>query len=465
MLVLPVYKTKSTGLQRPKLLHSKDFQGLMKHALEKSEELVDLVPEALQKRLELVSLQEALRGIHTPADVSDIRRGRERLAFEELFIVQLGLLLERHRQLSASNSDGSKRDMCCITSTRLVAKVKPTLFEKNGGLTPSQEKVLEEILADMASPQPMLRLVQGDVGCGKTVVAFLALLAAVDSEWQAALIAPTEVLARQHYDTFRKWIDNAFDNARDKPQVVLLTGSTNAKEKDLIKQQLASGQAHIAVGTHALLANRVDFSRLGLVVIDEQHRFGVEQRSEVSSQFTSLNTSAAPHMLSMTATPIPRTLAMVEEGIFALSAIEKGPEGRLPVETKVLAGDEGREAAYSALETALDRSSEAQAYVVCSLVEESTSSKTDGLTAVKKHMHFLQERLPHHRCTVLHGRMTGEEKAEALHSFRTGETRVLVATRSRGRGLGSSVNCFRGGWARQITLWILGGGSRTRGGV
>eukprot|EP00884_Botryococcus_braunii_P002590 jgi/Botrbrau1/12331/Bobra.4_3s0003.1 len=261
--------------------------------------------------------------MHRPASLEDFERARRRIAFDELLALQLRLLLRRQLlRTPASDQEGG----CCISQMEAMrAGLAALPFE----LTGAQQAALRDILSDMLGPAPMLRLLQGDVGCGKTAVAFLALLAAAGSNFQAALMAPTEVLAEQHAAKLEELLEAMPEDLR--PTCALLTGRMRGSKKKEVYGRLEAGSLDIVIGTHALISETVSFKRLGLVIIDEQHRFGVEQRAQLAGK-----SNTQPHVLAMTATPIPRTLALAVHGDMALCAINEMPPGRTPVDTRVV---------------------------------------------------------------------------------------------------------------------------------
>ncbi len=365
-------------------------------------------PDPLQERLRqsrgLPQRGEALQGIHRPVDRDHLQRSRHRLVFDEFLLLQLALGLRRERL----RRQPAPALVLPEGGEDLVTRFLDLL---PFGLTGAQRRVLAEIRADMARPQPMARLVQGDVGSGKTVVALAALLGAIAAGSQGALMAPTEVLAAQHYHKLAAWLPQLNVTTE------LLTGSTPARRRRQLLQDLANGQVQLLVGTHALLEDPVQFDRLGLVVVDEQHRFGVRQRNRLLAK------GWQPHLLTMTATPIPRTLALSIHGDLDISQIDELPPGRTPIVTRLLRGSE-RETAWELVRDQVDLGQ--RAYVVLPLVEE--SEKLDLRSAVEVHRHLDQEVFPSFTVGLLHGRMSGEEKQRAISAFQTGDCQVLVST-------------------------------------
>ena len=364
----------------------------------------DPLPESIRLSQGLIGRADALTQIHAPANQEQLQASRRRLVFDEFLLLQLSLAQRRHQ---------------------LRQRQAPPLLLLPGGeglverflailpfaLTQAQERVLAEIRADLARPQPMARLVQGDVGSGKTVVALASLLCAIEAGCQGALMAPTEVLAEQHYRKLGEWLPQLHVSS------ALLTGSTPAPRRRALLQDLANGQLQLLVGTHALLEDPVQFDRLGLVVGDEQHRFGVRQRNRLLAK------GLQPHLLTMTATPIPRTLALSVHGDLDVSQIDGLPPGRQPIRTLLLKGSQ-RQRAYGLIreQVALGQ----RAYVVLPLVEE--SEKLDLRSAVEVYHQLKEEVFAELRVGLLHGRLNSADKQAAIAAFAAGHTQVLVST-------------------------------------
>jgi ATP-dependent DNA helicase RecG len=365
-------------------------------------QLPDPLPETLRDRYGLIGLGEAVANIHFPVNQDALPAARRRLVFDEFFYLQLGFLQRRCQQLQLQNSA-----ILAPTGELIENFYRQLPFR----LTGAQQRVINDILNDVRSPKPMNRLIQGDVGSGKTVVAVIAILAAIQSGYQTALMAPTEVLAEQHYRKLVHWF-----NLLHLP-VELLTGSTKTAKRKQIHQQLSTGELPLLVGTHALIQDTVNFHRLGLVVIDEQHRFGVQQRALLQQK------GEAPHVLTMTATPIPRTLALTLHGDLDVSQIDELPPGRQSIQTTSLASKD-RSQAYDLIrrEVAQGR----QVYIIFPLVEE--SEKLDLRSAVEQHRQLQEVVFPDFKIGLLHGRMTSSEKDEAINRFRDNETQILVST-------------------------------------
>ncbi|NEO00034.1 MAG: ATP-dependent DNA helicase RecG, partial [Moorea sp. SIO3I7] len=327
---------------------------------------------------------------------------RRRLVFDEFFYLQLGFLQRRQAQRKTQSS------AVMAPIGKLFDQFHQLLpFE----LTGAQTRVINEILKDMESETPMNRLVQGDVGSGKTIVAVYAILAAIQSGYQAALMAPTEVLAEQHYRKLVNWF-----NLLHLP-VELLTGSTKVSKRRKIHSQLETGELPLLVGTHALIQDPVNFHSLGLVVIDEQHRFGVKQRARLQQK------GQSPHVLTLTATPIPRTLALTLHGDLDVSQIDELPPGRQKIQTTVLKGKE-RKHAYDLIrrEVAQGR----QAYMVLPLIEE--SNKLDLRSVIEEHKRLSESIFPEFKVGLLHGRMNSAEKDKSLSAFRDNKSQIIVST-------------------------------------
>ena len=393
--LLPVYGL-TEGLSADRL------RALVRPLLAAARSWPDPLPPALQTQEQLVDLGTALTQIHAPNNQPSLTRARHRLVFDEFLLLQLGLL-QRRRQLTSRPAPA----LTSPTGTLLTGFLNLLPFP----LTGAQQRVLAEIRADLVREQPMARLVQGDVGSGKTVVAIAALLTAIEAGCQGALMAPTEVLAEQHYRKLCEWLPQLHVSC------ALLTGSTPARRRRELLADLANGTLKLLVGTHALLEDPVQFARLGLVVVDEQHRFGVHQRNRL------LDKGLQPHLLTMTATPIPRTLALSLHGDLEVSQIDELPPGRTPIRTSLLAGSE-REEAYALIreQVALGQ----RAYVVLPLVEE--SEKLDLRSAVEVHQQLREQVFPDLQVGLLHGRMPSADKQAAIGAFAAGATQVLVST-------------------------------------
>ena len=366
---------------------------------------VEGLPAGLRARRGLAGVGDAISAAHFPESEEDLAAARERLAFEELFLHQ-ALLASRKRSRRAARP-----------APRLGApgdRVGGWLASLPFAPTADQQNAFAELDADLEAGEPMARLLMGEVGSGKTVVAVYAMLRALEAGYQAALMAPTETLAEQHAITLGRLL------AQEAIPFALLTGATPARIRRQALNQLASGELGLIVGTHALIEPTVEFSRLGVVVVDEQHRFGVEQRRALDAKGVE---GLAPHVLHMTATPIPRTLSLTAYGDLDTTALHQLPAGRMPIETRLVA-DEQRGEAFEFMRRRLREGR--QAYVVCPLVSE--SEKVAGRAAEAEAERLRAGELRDFRVGLLHGQMHSSEKAEAMRAFVAGETDVLVAT-------------------------------------
>jgi ATP-dependent DNA helicase RecG len=393
---VPIYPVNK-GIQ------ARRMRTLIHRSLDAAGRVLDPLPAELLVRHDLPNLHDAVHEVHFPTERARLKSALRRLIFHELFLIQAGLAARKAR-LEATET-GSRH-------TGDGSLLNPYLKGLPFGLTGAQQRVIQEVLADMRSEKPMRRLLQGDVGSGKTVVAVAALLTAVESGGQGAIMAPTEVLAEQHYLSVSAALAGLPVN------VVLLTGSQNVTERRGALEAIKSGEAHVVIGTHALIQKGVEFRDLSLVVVDEQHRFGVGQRTVLREKGTT------PDTLVMTATPIPRTLSLTLYGDLEVSLIDELPPGRKPVETRVV-GVAGRQEAYEEVRRELEEGR--QAYVICPLVEESEALE-DVRAAEELYDELSTEIFPDRRVGLLHGRMKAQEKREVMASFRTGRTELLVAT-------------------------------------
>ena len=365
--------------------------------------LTDPLPPGLMSRYSLMPLREALRAIHTPRDNNELQRARFRLKFEELLYVQLNILAYSRKRTA---SIAGFRFPC-------IGKFFNDFYSQclPFPLTGAQKRVIKEIRADMATGRQMNRLLQGDVGSGKTLVALICMLIALDNNTQACIMAPTEILATQHFETMSKMVAPIGINIK------LLTGSTRKKERDIIDSQLRDGSLHILVGTHAVIEDRVTFRNLGFVVIDEQHRFGVAQRARLWKK-----NYIPPHVLVMTATPIPRTLAMTLYGDLDVSVIDELPPGRKPVET-IMRYDEQRYDVYRSIGAQLRQGR--QVYIVYPLIKENEKSDLKSLEAGYEQV---REVFRDFKVAFVHGGMKPAEKDHQMQLFATHKADILVAT-------------------------------------
>jgi ATP-dependent DNA helicase RecG len=393
--LVPVY-----GLTRG--LTARPMRRLMKRLVDGHVDgLEDPLPEALRVRHRLGPLAEALRAGHFPKTEADYAAARRRLVYDEFLLLQLGLAIRRHRQ---GRQPGLAMNPPGALARRLLASLP-------FALTPAQERVWREIRTDMAEPYPMNRLLQGDVGSGKTVVAALAILTAVESGYQAALMAPTEILAEQHLMTLTELLEPLA------VPVTLLTNAVKGKARERVLAGAADGSIACVVGTHALVQGDVRFRRLGLAVVDEQHRFGVNQRATLRRK------AESPDVLVMTATPIPRTLALTLYGDLEVSVIDQLPPGRKPVVTKART-ESARRQIYGFLREQVGAGR--QVYVVYPLVEESEA--VDLRAATEMAGRLQREVFPDLRVGLLHGRMSFAEKDRVMREFKAGGLHILVST-------------------------------------
>ncbi|WP_372935647.1 ATP-dependent DNA helicase RecG, partial [Mariniphaga sediminis] len=398
------YYVTSESMKK-KYLHSKTinkFQLTLIH-LAKGK-IGETLPAPLIKRLKLVSLEEALTTIHKPESITDLKNARFRLKFEELFIIQLKILALKHNR--ENKFKGFRFEKVGFNFNRFYKDFLP--FE----LTGAQKKVLKEIRRDVNRNIQMNRLLQGDVGSGKTLVALMTMLLAMDNGFQSCLMAPTEILAQQHFQSISNFMEGM------NVEVGLLTGSTKAKVRKVLHEALVSGKMQILIGTHALIEDVVNFKNLGLVVIDEQHRFGVAQRARLWQK----NELIPPHVLVMTATPIPRTLAMTVYGDLDVSVIDELPPGRKPIETHHFF-ENRRKQVNNFLQQQLEKGR--QIYIVYPLITESEKMDLKNLEEGFRH---ISEAFPHIKVGMVHGRLKPAEKEKAMQQFKQGETRIMVAT-------------------------------------
>lgn len=390
-------KMKNSGLT------SRSMEKIAKAILTKMPELPETLPDYITTPLHLVSRDTAVRNVHYPKSQQDMQKARERLKFEELFYVQLNIL-----RYTANHRRKYKGYML----PRIGEHFKE-FFNKNlkFELTGAQKRVVHEIQADMNTGRQMNRLVQGDVGSGKTLVALMAMLIAVDNGFQACIMAPTEILAEQHLATVQEFLKGV------NVKVELLTGIVKGKKRKEVLEQLVTGEIDILVGTHALIEETVQFKNLGLAVVDEQHRFGVAQRAKLWAK-----NQNPPHILVMTATPIPRTLAMTIYGDLDVSVIDELPPGRKPIQT-LHKYDNQTTSLFNGIRQQIGLGR--QVYIVYPLITE--SEKID-LKNLEEGYQYLQGVFPEYKMSKVHGRMKPAEKEEEMQKFISGETQILVAT-------------------------------------
>jgi ATP-dependent DNA helicase RecG len=421
--IVPIYESAGQGRLTPRW-----FRRIINTALENlPPELPDPVPAVVRRRISLIAPREALWRVHWPdpgESLQDLQASRTpahiRLIFEELFFLELGLELKRCEQKAqvgiAFNLDNRVREA--------IKKILP--FHP----TAAQKRVLKEIAQDMEKPFPMRRLLQGDVGSGKTIVAFEAAIIAMENGYQVALMAPTEILAQQHYFSARRILENAGY------RVVLLTGSLEEDRKREIRRHIGQGNAQLVIGTHALIEQKVEFAKLGLVIVDEQHRFGVMQRfklmkksadgsgnDHVGTAGPSSADSGEPDVLVMTATPIPRTLALTLYGDLDISVLDEMPPGRTPIVTRRVSDDRADKVwQFVGKQVAAGH----QAYVVYPVIEENEESELKA--AIKMYKELSKRIFPDLQVGLLHGRLGADEKEDVMRRFQKGELNILVST-------------------------------------
>jgi ATP-dependent DNA helicase RecG len=421
--IVPIYESAGQGR-----LTSRWFRRIIHSALENlPPDLPDPIPAVVRRHLSLISPREALQRVHWPdpgESLQDLQSSRTpahvRLIFEELFFVELGLELKRREQ-KAQTGIPFRLDDRVRTAIKKILPFHPT---------GAQKRVLKEIASDMEKPFPMRRLLQGDVGSGKTIVAFEAAIVAMENGYQVALMAPTEILAQQHYFSARRILESAGY------RVVLLTGSMEDDRKHETRRHIAQGNAQLVIGTHALIEQRVEFAKLGMVIVDEQHRFGVLQRFKLMKKSDRVGTddspvrvelrsadSPEPDVLVMTATPIPRTLALTLYGDLDVSVIDEMPPGRTPVVTRCISDERSPEVwEFVRKQVAAGH----QAYVVYPVIEE--NEETELKAAMKMYKELSKRIFPELRVGVLHGRMEPDLKEYVMRLFQKGELDILVAT-------------------------------------
>ena len=381
-------------------IYEENLDWLLEHADEE-----EYLPPELRERLGLPGLQEAFRRLHRPRSLDETEPGRRRLAFDEFFFLQLVQALARYRQTEVEPG---------IVHTRTNELIRPLHESLPFELTGAQARVLREIYGDMASPRRMNRFLQGDVGAGKTLVALFAMLLSVEGGRQGALMAPTELLAEQHHLKLQELLEPL------EIPVALLTGSVTGRAREELLEGLREGRTPLVVGTHALIQEGVEFRNLGLVVVDEQHRFGVRQRMALVEE---AEKGPRPDVLVMSATPIPRSLALTLYGDLELSVLDELPPGRRPVRT-LLRYPSGRQEVYAGIRKELEAGR--QGYIVYPLVEE--SEKTDLRAATQEYERLAREVFPERRLGLLHGQLPAEEKEAVMRAFRDGELDLLVST-------------------------------------
>jgi ATP-dependent DNA helicase RecG len=409
--IVPIYESTGQGKLTPRW-----FRRIIRGTLENlNPDLPDPIPATVRAHLSLVSPREALWGVHWPEageSFTDLQSSRTaahiRLIFDELFFIELGLELKRREQ-KAQTGIAFKPDERARQAIKKILPFHPTA---------AQKRVLKEIVSDMQTPYPMRRLLQGDVGSGKTIVAFEAAIIAIENGYQVALMAPTEILAQQHYFSARQILEEAGY------RIVLLTGSLEQDRKRMVRRHIAQGNAQLIIGTHALIQDRVEFENLGLVIVDEQHRFGVMQRLKLMRKDSGLAAAAAePDVLVMTATPIPRTLALTLYGDLDVSVLDELPPGRTPIVTKAVPDEQAADVwEFVRREIAAGH----QAYVVYPVIEENEERELKA--AEQMHRQLREKIFPNLHVGLLHGRLDAVVKERVMREFQRGEIEILVAT-------------------------------------
>lgn len=390
--IKPIYSTVNG-------LSSKVLSTIISNAIMAKGPIPDPIPEYIRNELGLCDITYAINNIHHPKTKEALERAKKRLIFEELYLLQTGMLFFKNRR-----------------SEEISISLNPVYYKEFANLLPysltnAQENAIRESLSDMSKNRPMNRLIQGDVGSGKTAVAAALCYVCARNGYQSALMVPTEVLAEQHFDSFRKMFEGVGINC------VLLTGSLTKSKKQKVYDALESGNAHIVIGTHAILSEAVQFSKLGLVITDEQHRFGVAQRYTLGAK------GNAPHSLIMSATPIPRTLSLIIYGDLDISIINEYPKGRQKIESYFVGGDLHKRV-YNYIKKHIDEGR--QGYIICPLVEE--SENLEVLSAEDTYNSLKDGEFSGYSLGLLHGKMTPKQKNEVMRRFKEGEIQLLIST-------------------------------------
>jgi ATP-dependent DNA helicase RecG len=391
-------------------IHQKTLRAIMKEVVDNhTDSIIDFLPANIKENQSLLPLKDAIRNTHFPEKGTLLEKlnshstdYHKRLIFDEFFLLELGLAIKKAKWHEEKKGVSFKIDGSLTNKLLSILPFK---------LTQAQERVINEIKRDMAKPEPMNRLLQGDVGSGKTIVALYTMLIVVENGYQTAIMAPTEILSEQHFLNIHKFVEQLG------LKTALLTSSVKGKEREKILNQLASGDINIIVGTHSLIQEEVEFNRLGLAIVDEQHRFGVMQRGTLKKK------GYSPDILIMTATPIPRTLSMTVYGDLELSVIDEMPPGRKPINTLLFYENRIKEA-YTMIEREINAGR--QAYIVYPLIEE--SEKLDLKAATEMMEHFKKDIFPHLKLGLLHGRMKSDEKEDIMRRFKEREIDILVST-------------------------------------
>jgi ATP-dependent DNA helicase RecG len=393
--IMPIYVANENINQR-------FLRTIIRQVLNDFQDIYEILPPQIITQFSLMDRDLAYENIHFPQNMTMLEQARRRLVFEELYLLQCGLLFLKKQY--RSNSMGIKHGPDGKISIQAKEQLPFTL-------TDDQQKVLSEVKMDMEDVKPMQRLLQGDVGSGKTVIAALALVKTVENGYQGAMMAPTEILAEQHYNTLSRLFEPLGITVKT------LTGKLSRRNREQVLREISSGAVDVVIGTHALIQDNVDFKYLGLVITDEQHRFGVRQRAKLQEK------GNMPDVLVMTATPIPRTMALTVYGDLDVSAIRQFPPGRKQIKTYVRGADR-RHLVYNFIENEVKKGH--QAYVVCPLVEE--SEKIDAQSAVELYEQLMQTELEGISCGLVHGKMKSTDKELVMNGFYSGEIKVLVAT-------------------------------------
>ncbi len=396
-------------------LSSRYIRYIIKPITYLTDHFTDFLPDGIKKKFELLNLSEAIKQIHFPENLSFAQKARQRLSFDELFLIQLTTLLQKRRY-------NKEKSISVEFNQKLIKSFVKSLPFK---LTNDQRLAAWEIFQDMSKNQPMNRLMNGDVGSGKTIVALMAALETAKAGYQVALMAPTEILARQHYESFVNFLK------KQKLTVGLLTGTDkdiSSKEKitkPQLKKEILNGNVDIIIGTHALIQENMSFKNLALAIIDEQHRFGVAQRAALQKKIYNMEDGlpTIPHLLSMTATPIPRTLALTIYGDLDISLIKELPKGRQKIITELVTPDK-RQEAYDFITKQIKK--KRQVFVICPLIDE--SEKLDVKSVSQEHEMLSKEIFPHFQTDMLHGKLKPKEKEKIMKDFKDGKTDILVST-------------------------------------
>jgi ATP-dependent DNA helicase RecG len=406
--LVPVYH-ETAGLS------SRYLRYLIKPLLPLADKIIDFLPEPIKKEFKLMNLNQAIKQIHFPDNNQLAERARQRLAFDELFLIQLMVLKQREKLAQA------KAPSIPFNQKLIKSFVQSLPFQ----LTNDQRLAAWQIFQDLAKAEPMNRLLNGDVGSGKTIVAIMAALETAKADYQVALMAPTEILAKQHFQTFQDFLKKSNLN------IALLTGADNVAANDQkitrpqLKKQIAQGKIDIVIGTHALIQESLSFKNLALAIVDEQHRFGVAQRAALQQKIYQIEDGlpTIPHLLSMTATPIPRTLTLTIYGDLDISLLKEMPKGRQKIITKIVPPAD-RQKAYNFIKDQIKQKK--QVFVICPLIDESEKLEVKSVT--QEYEKLSQDIFPQFKIAMLHGKLKPKEKEEIMKKFKEGKTDILVST-------------------------------------